>query len=58
MFISGVVALATLMLVYIPFLNTAFGMTWLNVLVLLIALLLTVVFNGWPEIAKLIRRRQ
>lgn len=58
LFISGVVVLLTLMLIYIPYLNSAFGMTMLNVFVMLIALMVTVVANGWPEIVKLIRRRQ
>ena len=58
LFISGVVVLATLMLIYIPYLNSAFGMTMLNIFVMLIALLVTVLANGWPEIVKLIRRKQ
>ena len=58
LFISGVVVLLTLMLMYIPYLNGAFGMDMLNILVMLIALLLTLLFNGWPEAAKLIRRKQ
>ena len=58
LFISGIVVLVTLMLVYIPYLNSAFGMTMLNIFVMLIALLVTVVANGWPEIVKLIRRKQ
>ena len=48
----GLLLLLGLMLIYVPFLNTAFGFAAPNVLVLIIALLITALFTYWPEIAK------
>ncbi len=49
---SGILLLVSLVMIYIPYLNSAFGFTAPNVLVLLISLLVTALFTLWPEAAK------
>ncbi|MDE6725491.1 MAG: cation transporting ATPase C-terminal domain-containing protein, partial [Ruminiclostridium sp.] len=49
---SGILLLVSLVLIYIPYLNSAFGFSAPNVLVLLISLLVTALFTLWPEAAK------
>ena len=44
--------LLALILIFVPFLNSAFGFGMPNVLVLLIAVIITALFTFWPEIAK------
>lgn len=58
LFLSGIIFLAALVLIYIPFINTAFGLGSVNLLVLLIALLVTLLFNGWFEIVKYLRKNR
>ena len=48
----GLLLLLALILIFMPFLNGAFGFGMPNVLVLLIAIIITVLFTYWPEIAK------
>lgn len=49
---TGILFLISLVLIYTPYLNTAFGFGAPNVFVLLIAMLITVLFTFWPEVAK------
>ena len=49
---AGILLLLSLVLIFVPFLNSAFGFGTPNVLVLLIALIITALFTFWPEIAK------
>lgn len=49
---AGLLMLCSLVLIYVPYLNTAFGFAAPNVLVLFIAVLVTVVFTFWSEAAK------
>ena len=48
----GLLLLFSLVTVFVPYLNTAFGFGMPNVLVLVIAVVITVLFTFWPEIAK------
>ena len=48
----GLLLLLALILIFVPFLNTVFGFGMPNVLVLLIAMIITALFTFWPEIAK------
>lgn len=48
----GLLLLLALILIFIPFLNTAFGFGMPNILVLVIAIVITALFTFWPEIAK------
>ena len=49
---AGLLFLISLILIYVPFLNSSFGFGAPNVLVMLIALLVTLLFTFWPEAAK------
>lgn len=49
---AGILFLTSLILIYIPYLNSAFGFGAPNVLVLLISLIVTAVFTAWPEVVK------
>lgn len=49
---AGILFLTSLVLIYVPYLNTAFGFAAPNVLVLLISLVVTAIFTAWPEVAK------
>lgn len=49
---AGLLFLISLILIYVPFLNTAFGFGSPNFLVMLIALAVTLLFTFWPEAAK------
>ncbi|MCM1299753.1 MAG: HAD family hydrolase [Firmicutes bacterium] len=49
---AGLLLLISLVLIYVPFLNTSFGFGSPNVLVMLIALVVTLLFTFWPEAAK------
>ncbi len=49
---AGLLFLISLILIYVPFLNASFGFGAPNVLVMLIALLVTLLFTFWPEAAK------
>lgn len=49
---AGVLFLTSLIVIYVPYLNTAFGFGAPNVVVLLIALIVTAIFTAWPEVAK------
>lgn len=49
---AGVLFLTSLIVIYVPYLNTAFGFGAPNVLVLLISLIVTAIFTAWPEVAK------
>lgn len=49
---AGLLFLVSLILIYVPFLNSAFGFGAPNVLVMLIALVVTLLFTFWPEAAK------
>lgn len=51
-FQAGIMVLASLVIIYVPFLNTAFGFAAPNVLVLLIALVITIIFTFWSEVIK------
>ncbi|MCM1054207.1 MAG: HAD family hydrolase [Bacteroides sp.] len=51
-FQAGLIFLCSLVIIYVPYLNTAFGFSSPNVLVLLIALAVTVVFTFWAEFVK------
>lgn len=48
----GILLLLSLVAVFVPYLNTAFGFAAPNVLVLIIAVVITALFTFWPEIAK------
>ena len=48
----GLLLLMALILVFVPFLNTAFGFVMPNLLVVVIAVVITVLFTFWPEIGK------
>ena len=48
----GLLLLMSLLLVFVPFINSVFGFGMPNVLVLLIALVITALFTFWPEIGK------
>ena len=48
----GLLLLLSLILIFVPFLNSAFGFGMPNVLVLLIATIITALFTFWTEIAK------
>ena len=48
----GVLLLLSLVMVFVPYLNTAFGFAAPNILVLVIAVVITALFTFWPEIAK------
>lgn len=49
---SGILLLFSLIMIYVPYLNSAFGFSAPNVLVLFFALLITALFTFWPEVAK------
>lgn len=49
---AGVLFLTSLVVIYVPYLNAAFGFGAPNVLVLLISLIVTAIFTVWPEVAK------
>lgn len=49
---SGILLLVSLVMIYVPYLNNAFGFTAPNVLVLFISLIVTAVFTFWPEVLK------
>lgn len=49
---AGVLFLTSLVVIYVPYLNTAFGFGAPNVLVLLISLIVTAIFTAWPEVSK------
>lgn len=49
---AGILFLTSLVMIYIPYLNTVFGFAAPNVLVLLISLAVTAIFTAWPEVAK------
>lgn len=49
---AGILFLASLTLIYIPYLNTAFGFGAPNVAVLLISMIVAAVFTAWPEVVK------
>ena len=49
---TGILLLSALVMIYVPYLNSAFGFAAPNILVLLIALAVTAVFTLWPESAK------
>lgn len=49
---AGILFLTSLVMIYVPYLNTAFGFAAPNVLVLLISLAVTAIFTAWPEVAK------
>lgn len=49
---AGVIFLTSLIVVYVPYLNAAFGFEAPNVLVLLISMIVTAIFTVWPEVAK------
>lgn len=51
-FQAGLIFLCSLVIIYVPYLNTAFGFAAPNVLVLLIALVLTFLFTFWAEFVK------
>lgn len=51
-FQAGLIFLCCLIIIYVPFLNTAFGFAAPNVLVLLIALIVTFLFTFWAEFVK------
>ena len=48
----GLLILLSLILIFVPFINSAFGFGMPNVLVLVIAIIITALFTFWPEIAK------
>lgn len=54
---AGVQTLLTLILVFVPFVNSAFTLAAPDFAVTIIALIITLVFNGWPELMKYIRNR-
>lgn len=49
---TGILLLSALVMIYVPYLNGAFGFAAPNVLVLLIAAAVTALFTLWPEAAK------
>lgn len=49
---AGILFLVSLVLIYVPYLNSAFGFGAPNVLVLLVALFETAAFTVWPEVLK------
>lgn len=51
-FQAGLVFLCSLVIIYVPYLNTAFGFSAPNVLVLFISLIVTLVFTFWAEFVK------
>lgn len=51
-FQAGLVFLCSLVIIYVPFLNTAFGFSAPNVLVLFISLIVTLIFTFWSEFVK------
>ena len=56
--LAGIVALAVLVLIFVPFINTAFGFGQVSIPVLLVSLLITAVFGIWFEIIKYIKRNR
>ena len=48
----GLLLLLSLVLVFVPFLNSVLGFGMPNVLVVIIAVIITALFTSWPEIAK------
>lgn len=48
----GVMLLFCLIVMYVPYLNAAFGFSAPNVLVLFVSLIVTALFTFWPEVAK------
>ena len=51
-FQAGIIFLSVLVIIYVPYLNTAFGFGAPNVLVLFIALIVTLLFTFWAEFIK------
>lgn len=51
-FQAGLIFLCSLVIIYVPYLNTAFGFAAPNVLVLLISLVVTFLFTFWAEFVK------
>lgn len=49
---AGVIFLCSLVIIYVPYLNSAFGFAAPNVAVLLISLLVTLIFTFWAEFVK------
>ena len=49
---AGILLLSSLIILYVPFVNTAFGFIAPDLIMLLIALMITVLFTFWPEAAK------
>lgn len=55
---AGLITLLTLLLTFIPFVNSAFSLGTPDLSVALIALLFTVLSNGWHEVAKYIKNKK
>lgn len=55
---AGLITLLTLLLTFVPFVNTAFSLSTPDLSVALIALIITVVSNGWFEVSKYIKNKK
>ena len=51
-FQAGIIFLCSLVIIYVPYLNSAFGFAAPNVVVLFIALIITLIFTFWAEFVK------